>query len=183
MTIANRITLFRLLLIPVFCALIYLYDTDRQGLRYAALGLYALVAISDFTDGYIARNYNQRTRLGARLDPLADKLVINLGFVFLAANTGFQPGLPLWFPVFILARDVTIVLGAYAIALCFGKVRVEPTMLGKVTTGFQMSTIIGILLGVSFVPWLMWATIVLSLLSVIEYVKVGCNQVASRGRT
>lgn len=180
MTLANQITLLRVLLIPPFCILILLYSESREWLRHAALGVYIFVAASDFLDGYIARNYNQKSRLGTRLDPLADKLIINLGFVFLAANDAFSPGLPLWFPVFILARDIGIVMGAYGIKMYAGRVRVEPQFVGKLTTVFQLSTMIGVLLGVSFVPWLIVLTVTASLASGLGYIQMGYRQLATK---
>ena len=151
-------------------------------MRFMALGVYILIAVSDIFDGYIARQYNQRTRLGERLDPLADKLAVNLGFVFIAANPAFSPALPLWFPVFILARDVAIVMGAFGIKRYHGRVHIAPLFLGKLSTVFQMSTIIGALLGVFFLHFLMWATVAISVVSGLGYFKMGYRQMTAGGR-
>jgi len=179
-TLATRITLSRLVLLPVFCLLVFLYTPEREWLRFAALGLYILMALTDAADGYVARRFNQRTRFGARLDPLADKLVVNLALVFLAANRAFHPPIPLWFPVYILSRDIIIVLGAFAIQKYRGQVTIAPSISGKATTVLQMSTIIAALLTVSFLPWLLWATVALSLLSLLQYIHVGVLQVVKR---
>ena len=69
----------RLLLIPVFVALIVSYTREQPWIRYSALGVYAVAAISDALDGFVARAYNQKTKLGTLLDPLADKLMVNIG--------------------------------------------------------------------------------------------------------
>jgi CDP-diacylglycerol--glycerol-3-phosphate 3-phosphatidyltransferase len=189
-TLANKITLLRVALIPVFLVLISAYSREREWLRSLALGVYAVAAISDILDGYLARRWNQRSLFGARLDPLADKLIVNLGFVFLAANEQFaipapQGGtialVPLWFPVVILSRDIIIVMGAYTINEFFGPVKIKPRWSGKVTTMFQMSTMIGVLLGVGFSPYLILATVFITVLSLLDYVYVGCVQAFAKG--
>jgi len=179
-TLANKITLFRIFMIPVFSALIFVYSQEREWLRYAALGVYTAAAVSDGVDGWVARRFNQRTLLGARLDPLADKLIINLGLVFAAANPNFFPDVPLWFPVLVLARDVMIVLGAYAINERYGGLTVRPRWSGKVTTTFQLSTLIGILIPVPFALDIMWATVGLTVFSGVHYVAVGFRQIRQR---
>lgn len=167
-------------MIPVFSALIFAYTREREWLRYAALAVYTAAAVSDGIDGWVARHFNQRTQLGARLDPLADKLIINLGLVFAAANPQFLPDVPLWFPVLVLARDVTIVLGAYAINERYGGLTVRPLWSGKVTTTFQLGTLIGILIPVPFAMGIMWVTVGLTVFSGIHYVAVGLGQIRNR---
>ncbi len=179
-TLANKITLFRIAMIPVFSALIFSYTQEKEWLRYAALAVYTAAAISDGVDGWVARNYNQRTRLGARLDPLADKLIINLGLVFAAANPQFTPDVPLWFPVLVLARDVVIVLGAYVINEYYGGVTVRPLWSGKLTTTFQLATLIGILIPVPFALYIMWVTVGLTVFSGVHYVLIGYQQAGQR---
>jgi cardiolipin synthase len=178
--IANRITLFRVCMIPVFCLMIFYYGPEQPGLRLVALCTYFLLSLTDGIDGYIARNFNQRTRLGTRLDPLADKLLVNLGFTFLAANVHFQPGVPQWFPALLLGRDIAIVMGAWAINRRLGQVQVRPTLLGKTTTVFQMATMIGVLMQVPFVPFLILSTTVLTLLSLGDYVAQGVGQLRAQ---
>lgn len=174
--IANKITILRVLLIPVFLVLIYCYAPGREWLRHMALGIYVTASLSDILDGYIARRLNQRTAFGARLDPLADKLIINLGFVFLAANPTFGEVVPMWFPVVVLVRDAIIVLGAFAINEYFGPMKVKPRWTGKATTVFQMSTMIGVLLWVPFAPHLLMVTVVVSAASLADYIYAGCMQ-------
>jgi len=175
-TVANKITIFRVMMIPVFIVLVACYTREREWLRHIALAVYVTASLSDILDGYVARRFNQRTLFGARLDPLADKLIVNLGFIFLAANEHFEPVVPLWFPVFILSRDIIIVLGAYAINEYFGPIQVKPRWSGKTTTIFQMSTLIGFLLGVWFAPYLMMATLAITVYSLVDYFYAGCMQ-------
>lgn len=177
MTLANRITLFRLALIPVFCLLVFCYTESRDYLRFAALGIYLLAAISDGIDGYIARHWDQQTQLGVRLDPMADKLLVNLGLVFLAANDALLYNIPRWFPVFVLTRDVSIVVVAYAIHRKKGTVHVQPSMLGKVTTVVQFATIVAVLLQWPQVPYFMWATVLLTFASGMGYLQAAIQQI------
>lgn len=186
MNLATRITVFRLLLIPVFLLLVYAYSHEQEWMRKVALWVYVCAAISDILDGYIARHFNQTSKLGSRLDPLADKLMISLGFVFLAANVNFDdavplwfPGervVPLWFPVVVVGRDIVIVMGAFTINKYFRPVKVKPRWSGKMTTVFQISTLIGVLLGVWFAPYLILVTLGVSLFSLVDYIYVGCMQ-------
>jgi len=118
--------------------------------------------------------------LGARLDPLADKLIVNLGFVFIAANPHFDPDVPLWFPVLILTRDVVIVMGAYLINERIGPLKVNPRLSGKLTTIVQMSTLIGVLLAVPFLDYLIAATLILTLVSMADYLYWGLTRAAAR---
>jgi CDP-diacylglycerol--glycerol-3-phosphate 3-phosphatidyltransferase len=180
-TLANRITFFRLALIPVFCLLIFCYTESRDYLRFAALGVYLLAAISDGMDGYIARHWDQQTQLGVRLDPMADKLLVNLGLVFLAANESLLYNIPRWFPVFVLTRDVAIVLIAYAIHQRKGTVHVQPSMLGKLTTVVQFCTLIAVLLQWPAATYFMWATVLLTFASGMGYLQAAIYQIRTPG--
>jgi CDP-diacylglycerol--glycerol-3-phosphate 3-phosphatidyltransferase len=175
-TLANRITLLRLALIPPFCALVFAYQPGQESLRLAALALYLTAALTDGLDGYVARRWNQRSVLGTRLDPMTDKLLVNLGFVFLAANGGFEHAIPRWFPVFVLTRDVSIVLVAYAIHRSRGAVEVRPSFLGKLTTAAQFGTMVSVLAQWPVVAPLMWTTVVLTLVSGLGYVRPALAQ-------
>lgn len=177
MTVANWITLFRLLLVPVFAVLIMAYTQDQPWIRHAALAVYAVAAVSDALDGFVARAYNQKTKMGAVLDPLADKLLINIGFVFMAANPSFSGQIPYWFPVVMLLRDAMIVIGAYIINEYYGPVRIRPRIAGKLTTVFQMSLIIAVLLDLNFTHKLMVATLVIAVVSYFHYMYDGVRQI------
>ncbi len=175
-TLANRITLFRVFLIPVFCTCVYAYAPAHPWLRWAAAAIYLAAGISDVLDGFVARRWNQHSKFGERLDPLADKLIVNLGYVFIATNPHFYDVLPAWFlwvPVVILLRDAVITLGAFLISELLGPRQMQPSMLGKLTTAFQMGTVLAILIGLPFTPHLVVATLVMTLLSFVNYLLVG----------
>ena len=148
MTTANKITILRILLIPFFVVeLLYYVRTGNEVHRLLAILSFAITAILDGVDGYIARHYNQVSELGKILDPLADKLLLVSGIVALSFNHGnFLGQVPLWFTGTIIGRDLLILIGVAVIRFIVGKVRVHPRLLGKIATVLQMSVVIGILL-------------------------------------
>lgn len=177
LNLAMRITLMRLALIPVFCYCIWAYAPGAEVYRYAALALYVVAGLSDLLDGYIARHWNQRTALGTRLDPTADKLMVNLGFIFLAANSTMEPHLSKWFPVFVLGRDMVMVLGAHLIHRFHSGVRIVPRVAGKANTFFQIACMVSYLAALPFSNWIMWTTVGAGVVSLVDYVAVGVAQV------
>jgi phosphatidylglycerophosphate synthase len=98
-------------------------------------------------DGYIARRYNQRSELGAVLDPLADKLLLISGIVVLSIqNDPYLRPIPLWLTGTIIGRDVLLLVGLVVIQMMVGKVRVRPRILGKIATVLQMAVVLWSLL-------------------------------------
>jgi CDP-diacylglycerol--glycerol-3-phosphate 3-phosphatidyltransferase len=166
-------------MVPVFAGLIISYHEEAPWIRHLALGVYVLAALSDALDGFVARAYNQKTKLGTVLDPLADKLMINIGFVFIAANESFHGQIPFWFPVVILLRDATIVMGAYLINEYYGPVRVRPRITGKLTTVFLMSLMVGVLFGVRFVHTLLVIALIMMAVSYVDYLRAGIKQIGN----
>jgi CDP-diacylglycerol--glycerol-3-phosphate 3-phosphatidyltransferase len=128
MTTANKITILRILLIPFFVVeLIYYVETGNEIHRLVAILSFAIAAILDGVDGYIARHYNQISELGKILDPLADKLLLVSGIVALSFNHGtFLGQIPLWLTGTIIGRDFLILIGMVVIHLTVGKVVVRP---------------------------------------------------------
>src|SRR3974377_1120453 len=127
MTTANKITIARILLIPFFVVeVLYYVRTGNEVHRIMALLSFAIAAIFDGVDGYIARRYNQRSELGAILDPLADKLLLVSGIVLLSFDHPNLESIPLWLTVTILGRDVLLLIGLGVIYIMVGKVVVRP---------------------------------------------------------
>ena len=148
MTTANKVTILRILLIPFFVVeLIYYVRSGNEAHRLAALLSFAIAAVLDGVDGYIARRYNQISELGKILDPLADKLLLVSGIVALSFNHGnFLGQIPLWLTGIIIGRDFLILIGMIVIQITVGKVVVCPHFIGKCATVLQMSVVIWILL-------------------------------------
>ena len=183
MTTANKITIVRLLLIPVFVLLGVYYGqsvvdgTPDERLRYAAILVFVVASISDGVDGYIARHYNQRSKLGAILDPIADKGLLLAGLLTLTfSDWGYR--LPLWFPVLVIARDVVVVAGSLGLHYLNGEVHVRPRWSGKIATFFQMIAIVWVMFQFTFVspqvPVILAG--VFTLISWIGYVLDGIRQ-------
>jgi CDP-diacylglycerol--glycerol-3-phosphate 3-phosphatidyltransferase len=148
MTTANKVTILRILLIPFFVVEVLYYVKDGEEMhRLLALLSFAVAAICDGVDGYIARLYNQRSELGAILDPLADKLLLVSGIVVLSFD--HQPHLesvPLWLTGTIIGRDILLLVGMGVIQVMVGRFRVRPRLVGKVATVLQMVVVLWILL-------------------------------------
>ena len=187
MTTANKITILRILLIPFFVVeLIYYVRTGNEAHRLAALLSFAIAAILDGVDGYIARRYNQISELGKILDPLADKLLLVSGIVALSFNHGnFLGQIPLWLTGTIIGRDLLILLGVAVIRFTVGKIVVRPRFTGKIATVLQMAVVIWILLKWDFghgVLWLKYLTLGAAIctgVSGLLYVLDGIKQLGS----
>lgn len=151
MTTANKVTLVRIALIPVFVTFAIYYGISlRTGapcelFRWAAVSAFALAAASDGLDGFIARRFNQRTALGAVLDPVADKGLLLAGIVTLSFS-GWSYELPVWFAVLVVARDLIVMAGALILIWMRGKAAVKPVSTGKAATALQMVTLIAVML-------------------------------------
>jgi cardiolipin synthase len=104
-----------------------------------ALVTFVVAGVTDMMDGYIARNRGTKTRLGAFLDPLADKLLLTASFVTLTYK--FSKILPFWLTAIVLSRDLLLILVAVLIMLTGGQIHPAPTALGKLSTVFQMLTV------------------------------------------
>lgn len=175
-TLANRITMFRMMLIPVFLITIMSYVPEKQWLRHCALFVYILAAVSDALDGFVARAFDQKTKLGAVLDPLADKLLVNLGFVFLAVNPHFETQVPAWLPVILLSRDVSLAGFGIVVNHYYGPVIPKPRFLGKITMVVQSASILGILFEVSFAWELLMVMLFFTVVSWIDYTYIGLRK-------
>lgn len=187
MTTANKITISRILLIPFFVgAVLYYVKTASEGFRLTALLCFAVAAICDGVDGYIARRYNQRSELGTILDPLADKLLLVSAVVLLSFDHGERLAqIPLWLTITILGRDVLLLIGLGVIHLTVGKVKVRPRLIGKLATVLQMVCVLWVLLkwdGGGGARWTQFWTIgaaACTAISGLWYVWDGAKQLSS----
>jgi cardiolipin synthase (CMP-forming) len=129
LTLANQLTLLRIMLIPAF-VLFVLY-----GHLGAALLTFLIAGITDALDGLIARRAGQGTSLGAWLDPMADKLLLVSTFIVLTLPTvPLVNHLPLWLTVIVISRDVAIIGVVAIVNLAVGPRTFRPSLLGKATT-------------------------------------------------
>lgn len=172
---ANKVTIFRILAVPFFIASVLYYNPQRDILRYVSLGIFLLAVISDIVDGYIARTQRQKTKGGAILDPLADKILLISAFICLFVKDNFPLGIkfPLWIILFVISRDTIILLGSMVIYLVHGELEIVPTKWGKLTTFFQSLAIIGILLQFKFSFIIWYATAFFTAISGFGYIRKG----------
>jgi cardiolipin synthase len=183
MTTANKITIGRILLVPVFIVqVIYYADTGNEYFRVIAILTFAIAAAADAVDGYIARHFNQRSQLGAILDPLADKLLLVSAVILLSLrNNSYLAHLPIWLVIIILSRDALLVLGVSLFHYISNAVKVRPRLSGKAATVVQMATVLWILLKwpPRALPWLIGAAGTLTALSGAFYVYDGVRQLSA----
>ena len=144
-TVPNQITFLRLGFLPVFLMLIA-YDRYRW-----ALLVLVVSGLSDGIDGLLARSLNQRSALGAYLDPIADKLLLSSSFVLLA----FKKQLAWWLTILVLSRDVLILIVAVVILLVSGYRPFPPSFYGKLTTFFQIVFVFAVVLAAAY-PYPHW---------------------------
>jgi CDP-diacylglycerol--glycerol-3-phosphate 3-phosphatidyltransferase/cardiolipin synthase len=152
---ANRITIFRILLIAPFVSFMLktndpsLSSGAQDALRYIALLVFLLMAISDGVDGYLARTRNQITKLGAFLDPIADKALMISACLLLASQRGHVNGflLPPTVVVLIIGKDLFLLIGFVIVYLITSRIHIAPVFIGKLATTLQLSMVAGILIG------------------------------------
>lgn len=176
MSLANKLSLFRILLVPVFViCLLYYRPAESEWLRYLAAGLFLIGILTDAVDGYVARAERQATRLGAILDPAADKLFLVTAFLCLSLISTLPESsrLPAWVPIVVLSRDLIIVCGWLVIVLVTGEIQAYPSRLGKATTVFQMLTVLAVLMGWWISRPILWVAMVFTVLSGIGYMRRG----------
>jgi CDP-diacylglycerol--glycerol-3-phosphate 3-phosphatidyltransferase len=177
LTFANKVTLGRILIVPFFIATVLYMTPERQYLRWLALTLFMMAVISDIIDGYIARTRGQKTKAGAILDPLADKILLISAFICLYIKRAQFDDIsfPLWFVVAIISRDVILLVGAMLIQLITGKLDVEANRSGKMTAFLQIVCVIGMLLQLKFTLVFWYVALAATVTSGIIYLKEGIN--------
>ena len=191
LTLANRITILRILGIPFF-ALVSIYyldspraDATREWYRLGALVLFVAIALTDALDGYFARSRGEITRLGRVLDPIADKALLLTAVVLFTrpSQPEFQPQLPVYLTAAVISRDVILLLGAALIHYFTGTVEVQPRWIGKLTTVLLMLAIVWTLAGGPRRPfvWLCAATTACTILSGLRYIVDGIRQIERMG--
>jgi CDP-diacylglycerol--glycerol-3-phosphate 3-phosphatidyltransferase len=199
LTAANQITLLRIILIIPFVLCIVEANRSSFGTiyRYVALGIFVVMAVSDAVDGYLARVKKQATRLGAFLDPMADKLLITCACILLASRQFAVPGfqLPLEVVILILGKDVLLCLGFMTLYFLTGHVHIVPVWAGKLATFLQLVMVASILIAPEtvrwFAGWAVWVEIcwwsagVVAILAVTIYIYGGMryiNQLEQQSR-
>ena len=173
MGLANWLTILRIFLIPVFVTLLVYRRVGE------AFVVFCLASFTDLLDGYIARRRGSQSRLGAFLDPVADKLLLTSAFVTLT----YLKVVPFWITAVVVSRDLILSVGVLVIHVAGGTVHPAPTWIGKMSTVFQMLTVLAAMAAVYFqlVPafvttLLAWVTAAFTITSGLQYIIRGLKQ-------
>jgi cardiolipin synthase (CMP-forming) len=158
--VPNILTLARIAATPVMILLL------RDRAYEAALLLFILAGVTDGLDGYIAKRFDCASRLGAVLDPIADKMLIISAFVMLA----LLGDIPFWLLVVVVFRDVMIIGGYLILETLEGNVQMQPSLVSKINTFLQISLVIGVLLDQT--GWIPVAGIVSALVALVTVTTV-----------
>lgn len=135
LTVANQLTLLRMLLVPAFVLLV------AYGMLGWALIALVVAGLTDALDGFFARRSGEKTTLGAWLDPMADKLLLTAAFIVLTVpGTPLLTRIPLWLTVIIISRDVVIIATVAVVNLAVGRRTFPPSIFGKFATAIYIAT-------------------------------------------
>jgi len=164
-TLANKITVLRIIAIPLFIIALL------EGYVVWARWIFILSIFSDALDGTIARIRGERTPLGSFLDPLADKLLLVAAFITFA----YLGWIPIWVFIAVLSRDMLIIMGWSIVYILTGNSKIEPRLLGKLTTALQMAVALFKLVNVPATLYhlTLHVMIATTILSACDYVWVG----------
>ena len=186
------LTMLRLLLLPVFLW-IMLIDAGpvvaARPHRWWAMGIFAVMALTDKLDGYLARRLNQTTHLGTILDPLADKLLIACSTILLSFGSVASAGYKIPLPVVaaIYAKDVIVAMGILTVMSVVGRVAIRARLSGKLSTVLQLALVIATLIApdlerigrgtaMLILRSLWWVVSLIAVLACLDYVMEGIRQ-------
>jgi cardiolipin synthase (CMP-forming) len=173
MNIPNLITILRIILVPVLVICLI------QGLYLKSLIVFVVAGLTDALDGFLARVLQQKSVLGAYLDPLADKALVASSFITLSIIAVIPP----WLTVIVISRDLVIMIGICILTLMSVPVAIKPAIVSKVTTIFQFLTVLVALASLAapmhfdriHVKIVIWATALFTVISGLTYIIRGIN--------
>ncbi len=184
MNLANKLTILRILLTPIFIILLFnpawvIIMKNGQELNIIAIIIFIFAIFTDYLDGLVARKKKMKTPLGTFLDPAADKLLLVTTFITLAIRNV----IPLWVMIIVVSRDVILFGGWLLSYIYIGNRVILPSILGKLTTFFQMMTIFFCLLqfpeNINRIFW--WGAVIFTVASGIDYAAAGIKLLNNEG--
>jgi CDP-diacylglycerol--glycerol-3-phosphate 3-phosphatidyltransferase/cardiolipin synthase len=193
---ATRITILRILLIIPFVGfMLKINDPEfspamQNLMRYISVVIFLIMAVSDGIDGYLARKKNQVTRLGAFLDPLADKLLMTCACLLLASQRGHVANffLPQTVVVLIISKDIFLLLGFTVVYLITSQTPLQPAFIGKTATTLQLAMVSAILIApevsmivpgwIWFLRVLWWSAFATAICTMMVYIRTGLRYIA-----
>lgn len=159
MNIPNKITILRIILIPLFIILLYI---KMKYVEYIAALIFIILALTDALDGYIARKKKQITRLGKLIDPLADKLLISAALIFLIGK-----GVPAWMAFIIIAREFAVT--GLRLSASAKNITISASKWGKIKTISQIVAIVAVIINFPYNWYFMSIATILTILSGLDY--------------
>ena len=192
---ASRITILRILLIIPFVSFMLKINDPalspgvQNAMRYVSIIIFLAMAVSDVIDGYLARRKKQITKLGAFLDPLADKLLMTCACLLLASQRGHVGDflLPPTVVVLIIGKDLFLLIGFAIVYLITSQIRIAPVFIGKLATTLQLSMVAGILIApevsgvlsgwIWFLRVLWWSASGTAILTTLIYIRNGSRYI------
>lgn len=175
MNVPNFLSLLRIILVPVI--IIFLIQESYK----ESLIVFTIAGLTDIFDGLLARALNSQTKVGAFIDPMADKLLMASCFITLSV-VGLIPS---WLTVIVISRDFIIVFGMVILSMMSIKYEMKPVFISKVTTAFQLATIFFVLLfrayihdiNLTWIAILCWITAALTIVSGFTYILQGIRYI------
>ncbi len=179
LTLPNIISLSRILLVPIFLVfMIHRKITE-------AFVVFLLAGFTDVLDGFTARIWHQKTKIGALLDPAADKLLMTASFIVLTIpSLNFPNIIPLWLTIVVISRDLFIVSSAFALYKLRGQKTFRPSLLGKTSTACQVLVVLLVLLFNSiqisspYLSLLYFSTLAFTILSGLHYSYISIRMIS-----
>jgi len=176
MSLADKISSVRIILIPVFISLL-IYAQAKPFLRSVAVGVFILAILSDFFDGLVARIKHEKSELGQIIDPLADKLLMLSAFISLYL---LDYEIYLWVVLVVVSRDLIILFGVVILHFLKIEITIIPSVWGKLTTFFQMLTILWVLMGISYHFFVCFSAAMFTLISGFDYFFRGVKEINAK---
>jgi cardiolipin synthase len=191
LSLASRITIFRILLIAPFVSFMLQINDPalspgvQRAMRYVSIVIFLIMAISDAIDGYLARRKRQVTKLGAFLDPIADKLLMTCACLLLASERGHVQNflLPPTVVVLIIGKDLFLLIGFTTVYFITSQILIAPVFIGKLATALQLSMVAGILIApevsgvlpgwIWFLRFIWWSAAGTAILATLIYIRDG----------
>ena len=192
---ANRMTVLRILLIAPFISLMLKINDAELGagarvtIRYISFGIFLVMVLSDALDGYLARIKKQITRLGAFLDPIADKLLITSACLLLVSQRASVEGflLPPTVVVLIIGKDLFLLIGFVIVYFITWQIYIAPALIGKIANALQLMMVAAILIApeisnflpgwIWFLRTLWWSAAGTAILATLIYIRNGSRYI------
>lgn len=176
MSFADKLTFLRILLTPLFVFLLFRFHDPNSPIRYMILLVFGIAVLTDFFDGLVARIKKEKSPIGEIIDPLADKLLLFSSFIFIYLLHDSLPlhfKIPLWLILLVITRDMCLLTGVAIMYVFKQNISIKPSIWGKLTTFFQMLTILTILLDFSMTNIVWTIAAIFTIISGLEYLLRG----------